>query len=379
MDFELPSRGIVFWPVGCGDATTVVVDENTVIQVDLNHLEAADDDDDPRISVIDELVQHLPEAEGGPYLSVFSLTHMDADHCRGFEELLDRTTIGEIWAGAPSLEADDSLCDDAKAMHDELLRRLAAARSGSYVAGDRLRIIGPDDDLTAYSDLPGDMLNRPGDEITEIDEADRSSQLRVHLLAPMHATIGTDRNDRGLAMQVNLSSEQGVAAKVVLLGDRSYDGVAAVFDESEPEDVAWNVFLAPHHCSRSVFYSAPDPDSDPVFRQDIVDSIEGAASSPGFVVASSSAIPSSNSPGDNPPHAEARELYEELAPDGFFCTGEHPDEAHPEPIVFEFDSEGIVLRGMSSTNASDRQAVTEAVVAARGANQPPKETVGFGE
>jgi len=142
--------------------------------------------------------------------------------------------MGAVGGGGVAWEVEDSFCCEPRPRKDGLLGGLAAERSGSYVAGDRLRIIGPDDDLTAYSDLPGDMLNRPGDEITEIDEADRSSQLRVHLLAPMHATIGTDRNDRGLAMQVNLSSEQGVAAKVVLLGDRSYDGVAAFFEESGP-------------------------------------------------------------------------------------------------------------------------------------------------
>ena len=45
---ELPDQGLVFWPVGAGDSTTVLVNREIIMQVDLNHLEAAHSDDDPR-------------------------------------------------------------------------------------------------------------------------------------------------------------------------------------------------------------------------------------------------------------------------------------------------------------------------------------------
>ena len=43
MDLELPQRGFVFWPVGNGDSTTVLLDTDTWMQVDLHHLECADE------------------------------------------------------------------------------------------------------------------------------------------------------------------------------------------------------------------------------------------------------------------------------------------------------------------------------------------------
>jgi phosphopantothenate synthetase len=44
MAFELPERGFVFWPVGTGDSSTVVLDSGkTVVQIDLHELECCDD------------------------------------------------------------------------------------------------------------------------------------------------------------------------------------------------------------------------------------------------------------------------------------------------------------------------------------------------
>lgn len=378
MAFEFPSRGLVFWPVGCGDATTVVVDNDTVLQFDVNHLEAADDDEDPRVSVIDELVEHLPIVDERPYLSVFCLTHLDNDHCRGFEELLDRVAIGEMWVGSPSLESDPDLCDDAKVVQDEALRRLNALRNGSTGSGDKVKIFGPDEALQPYADLPEAALIKPGDEITDVDDVDRSDVLRVHVLAPIDCSEDRDRNDCGVGVQVNLFSDAGSPMRALLLGDRSYVGVTEVFDSSEQEDVEWNVLLAPHHCSRSVFYYKDEGAEEPTFRQNVVDSFEDSAGDPGWIVASCDAIPDSNASGDNPPHADARDQYEDIGPSGFLCTGEQPDDESPEPIVFQFDGEHLCIRGDDS-DAAQEHTVTQAVAAARGANQAPKETVGFGQ
>ena len=34
MSFQLPKRGLVFWPVANGDSTTVVIDSRSHLQVD---------------------------------------------------------------------------------------------------------------------------------------------------------------------------------------------------------------------------------------------------------------------------------------------------------------------------------------------------------
>src|SRR5260370_22938899 len=94
----MPSRGIMFWPVGTGDSTTIVVDEDHVVQVDLHDMAQADRDDAVVTPVVDVLAACLPERHGRPYLAVFVLTHADQDHCRGFADLLEPVTIRELCA-----------------------------------------------------------------------------------------------------------------------------------------------------------------------------------------------------------------------------------------------------------------------------------------
>ena len=83
--------------------------------------------------VVDELAACLPKRGGRPYLSVFALTHADQDHCRGFADLLEAVTIGELWA-TPRLwreyqDADAVICDDARAFQEEAERRVRATRA----------------------------------------------------------------------------------------------------------------------------------------------------------------------------------------------------------------------------------------------------------
>ena len=81
---------VLCWPVGNGDSTSVVIKKDVVLQVDLNHLESADEEGDDHAAIIDELVKNLPRVKDEnsdeiPYLPAFALTHPDQDHIRGFE------------------------------------------------------------------------------------------------------------------------------------------------------------------------------------------------------------------------------------------------------------------------------------------------------
>src|SRR5205823_2236023 len=149
--FELPPRGIVFWPVSVGDSTTVVIDEETVLQIDLHHLEASEDDDDPRLPIVDRLIESLPQRDGKPYLAGFAATHLDADHILGFAELLDRVTIGDLWFTPRTFRDVDegTLCEDGKVFVKEAERRIdEVKRQGGVASGDRIRIIGHDELLS---------------------------------------------------------------------------------------------------------------------------------------------------------------------------------------------------------------------------------------
>jgi hypothetical protein len=79
MALPIPDQGIVFAPVGCGDSITVAVNADTIVQVDIHHVGDAEDEDDSRLAIVDELIDVLPERNGKPYLAAFGATHLDDD------------------------------------------------------------------------------------------------------------------------------------------------------------------------------------------------------------------------------------------------------------------------------------------------------------
>jgi hypothetical protein len=384
MSTQLPTKGFVFWPVGTGDSTTIVVDTDSVLQVDLHHMVKADDDSDPCCPIVDELASALPERDGKPYLAVFALTHPDTDHCAGFADLFKRVTLGELWF-SPRIftEYTKDLGDHAKAFKAEAMRRVKATieATGDPGSGNRVRIIGYNDLLEEddFKGFPEDRLTIPGSEVTILDDADLAGEFRAFVHAPFKDGVAAERNESSIGLQVSLYDGEAVG-RAMLLGDLCYPTIDRIFEISDDDDVAWHIWLAPHHCSKSVMYWKDEDDEEETLRQDLLDKIEAAAESSGCVVASSSPVPSTNKPGDNPPHAIAKARYEEISPNGFICTMEYPDESNPKPLMFEMTTEGLQQPSAATkqgrgTTAKD---LTAGVAGGRGAAEPPKDRVGFG-
>ena len=372
MAFELPDRGLVFWPVGNGDSTSIGVDSKTYLQVDLNHLGKSDDDDDASWAVVDELSERLPKVNGRPYLAVFALTHPDQDHCRGFSELLDKVDIGELWF-TPRIfaEYNKDLCDDAADFKKEAERRVKKTieAKGDPGAGDRVRIFGYSDLLEEddYKDFPEDRLTIPGNEITTIDEKDVSDKFRAFVHAPFKDDDAGERNDTSLGMQVTLYDGDKML-RALLLGDLSYPIIKRILEISEDDDLAWNALLAPHHCSKAVMYWKDEGDDEEKFKKHIVEKLDDASLEPNRVISSSNTVPSSNKAGDNPPHAKAKTQYESIT-GSFLCTMDQD-----EPIVAELKDGKIVLAGV----ATAAMTASEAADAAKGSNEAPESAHTYG-
>ena len=372
MAFELPGRGLVFWPVGNGDSTTIVIDTETCLQVDLNHFEKSEDNDDASWAVVDELVERLPKVNGRPYLAVFALTHPDQDHCRGFAELLDKVDIGELWF-TPRVfrEYNKDLCDDAEVFKKEAKRRVkkTVEAKGDPGAGNRIRIFGysellEDDD---FKDFPEDRLTVPGNELTVIDEKDVSDEFRAFVHAPFKDDDAGERNDTSLGMQITLY-HGAQKLRALLLGDLSYPIIKRIFEVSEEDDLAWNVLLAPHHCSKAAMYWKDKGEEDEKLKKHIVEEMDEASLEPNRVVSSSNPVPSSNKAGDNPPHAKAKTQYETIT-ESFLCTMDQG-----EPIVAEIDDKKVVFAGVATAAITASQAADEA----QGSNETPQSAHTYG-
>jgi beta-lactamase superfamily II metal-dependent hydrolase len=382
---DVKGPSFIFWPVGTGDTTTIVVSETEVVQIDINDKQMADEEGNEHIPIVDELVAKLPQKDGRPYLSCFILTHPDLDHCRGFSDLLDRVEIGEIWH-TPRIfrefEDENDLSDDAIAFRKEAHRRAERAieEGGDPGPGDRVRIIG-------YSELfePGeryegfpqdDFYTRPGEEVVMLDGVDASDRFHVFVHAPFKDGMADARNETSLAMRITIG-EPGNVMKGLFLGDLSYPTLMQVFDQTHAHDnepmLEWNVLLSPHHCSKKAMYE------DNVLQEDVMQEFADSQLEPGYIVASSNEFPHSNTAGDNPPHRRARNRYEEIVNDQFLCTGEVSTPEQVQPIIFSVTANGIEL-DIEEYEMSEAAETTlaAAVAKARGNSATPATKVGFG-
>lgn len=382
----LKHQSFLFWPVGCGDCTTVVISDSIVMQIDLNDGAIADADDNERIPVVDELVAKLPKRNGKPYLSCLVLTHPDLDHCKGYRELAKRVTIGEMWH-TPRVfrEFHKDMSDDAKAFRKEAKRRVAAtiAVGGDAGAGNRVRVIGYDDLLQEddYRGFPLIYFSTPGQSVELLDGQDLYGTFSAFIHAPFLDDSAGARNETSLAMQIELLGDQHVM-NGLFLGDLSYPTLRRVVDETRRHEndarLIWNVLLAPHHCSKKAMYEKDEQGRD-VLKQDILNDFEGAQSPGGYIIASSPEIPGSNVSGDNPPHAKAKARYEEIVSGQFLCTGEYSTPENMRPIIISNTPQGVVLAsGPFELSEEARADLAAAIASARGSSEPPKAKVGFG-
>lgn len=347
LSLKVPSVGLIFWPVGTGDSTTVIVDKKRWVQIDLHHLVAAEDDDDDRVPVVDRLLELAPKLTGKPYIAAFAATHLDEDHIKGFANLLKKATIGELWFSPRVLHSNEDnkdLCADAKVFVKEAQRRINRIADGKTAgSGHRILIIGEDDLLSEspYSELPAECFTAPGEFFTTLDGEDLSETFQVFVHSPKKGDGDDDRNDLSLGMQIMIS-DGDTRGTFLTLGDLAYPDVKAIFKRGKYGELLWSVFQAPHHCSRKVMYWQDTDDDEEKRKKDVLDLIEDHADEDGaWIVASCDSIPSSDKPGDNPPHKAAATAYKAIVDSGnFLVTGDNA----PDPRVFEFGDDGLELR-----------------------------------
>jgi beta-lactamase superfamily II metal-dependent hydrolase len=389
-EFKLPTKkAAVFWPVGTGDSTTIVIKPGEVVaQIDIRHLEKAEDRAAAEWPIIDHLVKTLPKkGNGRPYLALFILTHPDRDHVQGFTELLRRVDIGEIWH-TPKIFRDqadqEGLCEDAKAFRREAHRRREAIlrNPGSVKSGDRLRIIGHDDVLMddKYKNIPEEFKSRPGHRVTRIEGVDRQDFV-AFIHAPFSDDQAKDRNNTSLALNITLF-EGDRYGQFFFFGDREYPTIKRIFETTEAAGnqayLCWNALLAAHHCSKCVMYWQDEGADEEVLKQDVMDLLEKYSRDASGYIVSSSASDFTDGDGHLPPHKRARDAYEEIVKAGhFICTHEYTGKERPEPLIFTVESEGFKFddkRGKTTGTA----VLSSAVPLAAGGAQPPGVQVGFG-
>ena len=118
---------------------------------------------------------------------------------------------------------------------------------------------------------------------------------------------------------------------VLLLGDLGHES-SGDCSRSAQLTSRWDVFLAPHHCSKGAIID-DDGDEDTV----VTDRLGETAAPGAWIVAKRSALPHHRGQqGDKPATSRCLSYLQRLVgADHFRCTGENGDEDNPVPLVFE--------------------------------------------
>ena len=104
------SHQVIFYPVGNGDTTQIVLSKGRRVLFDYCHRGKAEDDDTPEIDLKTRLKDDL-KAAGRDYFDVVAFTHADLDHIQGSTEFFElqhakkyqgegRIKIRELWVPA---------------------------------------------------------------------------------------------------------------------------------------------------------------------------------------------------------------------------------------------------------------------------------------
>ncbi len=391
-EWQLPEFGVVSWPVGNGDATTVVIDSETILQVDINHRAAADDDDDDRVPVVDRLVETLPRGDDDtPRLAVLAITHHDEDHCSGFERLIEEASVEELWVTLRSfVEVDeDDLTDVGEAVYEEACRRrdaeIEAAAAGSRAAsGDRLRIIGNADLLEAddWKDFPSELLSSAGQVVPTINDLDRSDDIAVFVHTPFRSdTEDGSRNSSSMGIQVDLRRDGETRQRLLLLGDLEHEQIEAFVAKTEAagndDHLWWDLLLAPHHCSRNAIRRK---DGDDWVDADAAENLGRYTANDAVVVVSARSFDDISDDDTDPPHADARDVYEKMVGvEAVFYTSDCADGSDSDPLVVTWDDDGAVDVGEAKAQRAARWRSVGTVSATAGVIEPGEEFVRGGD
>ena len=363
--WQLPETGVVFWPVGNGDATSIVVDADTVIQVDINHRAVADDEDDDRVPVVDRLVQCLPLSDKGkPQLTVLAITHHDEDHCSGFERLIEEAAVDELWVTLRTfVELDDEgLTEAGQAVYDETCRRrdkeIDAVDSGSRAAaGDRLRIIGNADVLDGddWQKFPSTLLTSAGQTVSTINAEDRSDDVGVFVHTPFRSdTEEGSRNSSSLGIQVDLKRCGEGGARLLLLGDLEHEQIEAFVSKTEnsgnQEYLDWDLLLAPHHCSR---HAVRRKQGDQWEDAEAADDLRRYASDNAMVVISARSFDDISDGDTDPPHEDARDVYIDIVgEDAVYFTSDFANGSDSDPLSVTWEDNVPAVSESSADRAA---------------------------
>lgn len=363
---------IIFYPVGNGDTSQVILENGKRILMDYRQRKKTELGEGPEINLKARLKQELKDA-GRDSFDVVAFTHADTDHIENSTEFFElrhaakyqgngRIKIDILWVPAAmvlEMGANGQQSSEFVIWRQEARHRLKE--------GKGIRVFSKPEKLKGWLEENGltlesrrHLITDAGQLAPEFDIGTDGVEFFCHSPFIKHVDDGDDlRNAASLIFNVRFR-KNGTDYDYLAVGDSEWsvleDIVTTTKWHGNMDRLAWDLYNIPHHCSylalsdeKGEFETKPKP----LVEEILMLGKEGA-----YVVSSSCPILDTREGREQcqPPHIQAKKCYEtyrkKTGGAKFLVTMEEPNAAKPEPMEFKVDDQGLSLVRAAASAAS---------------------------
>jgi hypothetical protein len=356
---------IIFYPVGNGDTSQIILENGKRILFDFRHLKKAEDGKGPEIDLAARLKEELKGCKKTSF-DVVAFTHGDADHIENsteFFELLHakkyqgngRIKIDELWV--PAAMILETAASDEQSAEFVTWRQEARYR---LIEGKGIRVFSKPDKLKEWleeNDLTVDsrrhMITDAGQTVPGFTIGNDGVEFFCH--SPFIKCVDdSDDLRNGAALVFNVRFQAGSNTfDYFAVGDSEWEVLEEIIqttkDHKNQDRLAWDIYSLPHHCSYKTLSDEKgekETAPKPLIKEFLLQGKDNA-----YIVSSSNPIEDTKEGREQkqPPHIQAKKCYEryltEIGGAKLLVTMEEPNRTKPEPLIFEIDSNGISRGG----------------------------------
>ena len=368
---------VIFYPVGNGDTTQIILSAGRRVLFDFCHREGAEDNDTPEIDLKARLKEDL-KAVGRDYFDVVAFTHADLDHIQGSTDFFElqhakkyqgegRIKIRELWIPAAMLleEADnDHQTEESVLLRQEARHRLLEGKdilvfSKPQALADWLEPL-----LKARGESPSardHLFIDAGTIVPGFTLANDGVEFFCHSPFIKHCDEGDIiRNRASLVFNVRFRADRA-HYDYLEIGDATWEEIEDIVRTTRyhknDDRLVWDLYNIPHHCSYLALNEEGQKGDKETEPKPLVKELLLQGKRDAYIVSCSKPIPDANDSYEQiqPPHIQARKAYErylkEVVGRKFLVTMEEPNANKPEPIIFEISSGGITWTRSGSIGA----------------------------
>lgn len=360
-------HNVIFYPVGNGDTSQIILNNGRRILMDYRHQQKGEASSSPVIDLKSQLQKELQEAKRD-YFDTVVFTHADDDHISGSTEFFElqhaqkyqgegRIKIRQLWVPAAMLL---ETADNAHQSEEFVILRQEARHR--LLEGKGILVFSKPNSLLDWlvpklkekgeSATARDHLFIDAGTITPSFSIDHDGiEFFCHSPFIKHCDEGDIvRNSASLVFNIRFNVD-GNHVDYLAIGDTEWCDLEEIVNitryHGNNDRLVWDLFNIPHHCSYKAL--SDDKGEHETEPKPLVKELLEMGNSDAYEVSSSRTIVNTKEGREQvqPPHIQARKTYErylkKIGGRKFLVTMEEPNANKPEPLVFEITSGGITL------------------------------------